>query len=174
MTQQEYIQKIDQAFVEKKFDDVILLENELMSLAYADLAKQESLVNTDAAYSLPKDKIFTYFQKHGYSSVLNKKGIASMLLGDFYLSGQSFEEAINSLGSDDKFAEPYFYLAYLQYSQNLPELATKTLKQGLNRNPQLLDGFDELFEDFLEPIAKAGTKEVFKNFCKNTKVDKTI
>jgi len=164
MTEQEYKQKIDEAFAQKKWEDVILQGNELMFLVYPDLAKQEGVAG-DEAYNLPKEKIFAYFQGHDFAPLLTKKGIASLNYGAFDLSDEDFKNAIDSLKPGSKFAEPYFYLAFLQYRSNMPDLAVKTLKEGLERNPQLLNNFDQMFNEFLAPSFPDDARE-FKSFCK--------
>jgi tetratricopeptide (TPR) repeat protein len=165
MTEQEYKQKIDEAFAHKKYDDVILYENDLMFLAYADLAKLEGIMEQQEAYGLPNEKIYAYFQNHDYAPIITKKGISSMHMGDFSLARQSLEAAIGSLRPDNTFADPYVYLAYLQYSENLLDMASKTLREGLRRYPKLLENFDQMFDEFLGPISLPETKEKFKTFC---------
>lgn len=166
MTEQEYKQKIDQAFEAKKWGDVIFYENDFIELVYEGLAKQEGVTKKQAIYDLPREKFFAYFQAHDLAPILTKKGIAAINMGDFNLARQTLETAISSLRPDSTFADPYFYLAYLAYSENQTDIGTKTLCEGQQRNPKLLDNFDQIYDPYLAPISLPEAKEKFKVFCR--------
>jgi tetratricopeptide (TPR) repeat protein len=167
ITEQEYKQQINQAFQNKDYSAVINLENDLMFQAYSELAKSCNLPE-ERKFEVPQEKVFAYFSEHDFAPVLTKKGIAAMQLGDLSLAGQSFEAATRALPTTSTYAEPFFYLCYIQAVSQYEKAARNSITQGLKRDPKLLDNFDALYENGLASISTPESKEEFRKFCQST------
>lgn len=166
MTEQEHVKKIEEVLDQKKYSDVIVLSNDMISEAYSKLAQCEH-VSEDAKYDIDKAVIFKFLSEHDMSQVLWMKGVAALHLADFSLAGRSFHDAISMLPTDTISINPYLGSAFILCIQGDIEAATRVVRECKEKYPYvyqtLNESFDEMYDDFLsDEFIKPETKEEFK------------
>lgn len=164
LTESEYKKKISDAFARADYSELIILANDMVEDSYATLANNAHL-SADHKHDIPEGTIFNFFRDHDFAPVLIKKGLAALHVGDPSLAGRSLEDAIKSIPVDSHFAEPFFYLAFLQAASGYTVASKETITAGLKKNPQLLEKFDEYYQA-VEFSALPDYKEKFRALCK--------
>lgn len=149
MTEQEYTENIEKALDEKKYSEVVVLSNDLISQLYSELAEREH-VSEDAKYEIESPIVLKFFSEHGMSQILWMKGIAALHLADIDLAGRSFKDAIGALPVNTMFINPYLGLAFVLTVEGNDKTAATVVTECKEKYPSSYKVVAKEFNDFYD------------------------